>query len=190
MARAAVLASPTAISRPAAKAWAAAETAFYKVRKPTRRRRQRRRRSRAAAASREGGRRNRRGRVRTRPAHFRERRDSARGPGAVRGAGARERGLRPIKGRSPRPFLNVPRASRLSLFLFPCCASVSAPGHVMRFIHARLCSALSRVGRSRAEDFPPRCFSPAPLLPLALVYPSLASTSGPADCVPGARVYL
>lgn len=121
---------------------------------------------------------------------FQERRDSARGPGAVRGAGARERGLRPIKGRSPRPFLNVLRTSRLSLLLFPCCASVSAPGHVMRFIHARLCSALSRVGRSRAQDFPPRCFSPAPLLPLALVYPSLASTSGPADCIPGARVYL
>ena len=52
------LASPTAISHPAEKAGAAAETAFYKVRKPARGSGaggKARRRSRAAAASREAG---------------------------------------------------------------------------------------------------------------------------------------
>lgn len=127
------------------------------------------------------------GPVRTRPALFRGRRDSARGPGAARGAGARERGLSPIKRRPLRSLPNVPRTSPVFLLLLLrllCCALASAPGHLKRFIQTWLCSALSRVGRSSAQDFPPWCFSPAPFLPLALMYPSLVSTSGPA------RVYL
>lgn len=127
------------------------------------------------------------GPVRTRPALFRGRRDSAGGPGAGRGAGARERGLSPIKRRPLRSLPNVPRTSPVFLLLLLrllCCALASAPGHLKRFIQTWLCSALSRVGRSSAQDFPPWCFSPAPFLPLALMYPSLVSTSGPA------RVYL
>lgn len=128
------------------------------------------------------------GPVRTRPALFSERRDSARGPGAARGAGARERGLSLIKRRPLRSFQNVPRTSPvfllLLLLLLLCCALASVPGHLKRSIQTWLCSALSRVGRSSAQDFPPWCFSPAPFLPLALVYPCLVSTSGPA------RVYL
>lgn len=137
-----------------------AESAFYKVRKSARGRREQRRRSRAAAASREGRRRNGRGRTRTLPALLRERRGSARGLGAVRGAGARERGPRPIKGSPQRCSRYVPRTSWLSLVLPG--AAVSAASHLIRFIHARFCSALSRVGRSSAQDFPPRCFPPAP----------------------------
>lgn len=164
------LAAPTAISQPAEKAGIPRSRLFYKVRKSARGRREQRRRSRAAAASREGRRRNGRGRTRTLPALLRERRGSARGLGAVRGAGARERGPRPIKGSPQRFSRYVPRTSWLSLVLPG--AAVSAASHLIRFIHARFCSALSRVGRSSAQDFPPRCFPPAPFLPRALVEPS------------------
>lgn len=137
------LAAPTAISQPAEKAGAPRRRLFYKVRKSARGRREQSRRSRAAAASREGRRRNGRGRARTLPALLRERRGSARGLGAVRRAGARERGPRPIKGPPQRCSLYVPRTSWHSLVL--CGAAVSAASHLDLFTlaSAQLCPGLA-----------------------------------------------
>lgn len=180
------LASPTAISHPAEKAGAAAATAFYKVRKPARGRRERRRRSRAAAASREGGRRNRRGRAQTLRAHHGARRVSARGPGAVRGRRARERGFWIIKGPPLRSLLNVPRTSLLSLSSPP--AAVSASGHLMRFIHARL--SFVQGWQMQCTGFPTTVFFSRPFPSSCSGISSLDFHLVHASCVPGTRVYL
>lgn len=83
--------------------------------------------------------------------------------GLAGGARARERGLRPIKGLPRRSFPNVPRTPPRSLLGHG--AAVCAPGRLMRFIHARLCSALLAVGTARAQECLLLCFPPHPFLP-------------------------
>lgn len=68
--------------------------------------------------------------------------------GLAGGAGARERGLWPIKGPPQRSFLDVPRTPPRSFLVHG--GAVCAPGRVMRYIHAPLCSALLGVGRTSA----------------------------------------
>lgn len=90
-----------------------------------------------------------------------------------RGGGARARAA---AYKRAAPALPPGRAARAATLRLPFCGV--SPGLLVRLIHARLCSALPRVGRARAPERPPPCSSPAPLSPSALVQPPLICTSG------------
>lgn len=81
-----------------------------------------------------------------------------------RGGGARARAA---AYKRAAPALPPGRAARAATLRLPLCGV--SPGLLVRLIHARLCSALPRVGRARAPERPPPCSSPAPLSPSALV---------------------